>query len=144
MASSLRISRAGRLGRSPPDPTAVGELFVAINNLNQMAGTVPVATPWTAPNAGTWDGQTLETWKQANLHVPNARALFDSGIGAVFAAEPSDLSLLFTLFYIASGTNETTPPRPEPAVQRPGRSAGQPLHRRLPADLEAAGEADRE
>jgi len=100
----------GPLGPIPPDPSAVGEVFVAINNLNQMAGTVPVATPWTAPAAGTWDGQTLETWKQANLHAPNARALFDTGIGAVFAAEPSDLSLLFTLFYIASGTNQTTAP----------------------------------
>jgi monoamine oxidase len=69
-----------------------------------------VSTPWTAPNAPTWDGQTLETWKQANLHTPNGRALFDTGIGAVFAAEPSDLSLLFTLFYVASATNETTAP----------------------------------
>lgn len=100
----------GPLGPIPPDPTAVGEVFVAVNNLNSMAATVPVATPWTTPNAADWDGQTLETWKQANLHAPNARALFDTGIGAVFAAEPSDLSLLFTLFYIASGTNETAPP----------------------------------
>jgi monoamine oxidase len=100
----------GPLGPIPPDPTAVAEVFLAVNNLNQMAGTVPVATPWSAPDAGTWDGQTLETWKQANLHVPNARALFDTGIGAVFAAESSDLSLLFALFYIASATNETTAP----------------------------------
>jgi monoamine oxidase len=100
----------GPLGPIPPDPSAVGEVFLAVNNLNSMAATVPVSTPWTAPDAAAWDGQTLETWKQANLHAPNARGLFDTGIGAVFAAEPSDLSLLFTLFYIASGTNETTAP----------------------------------
>ena len=100
----------GPLGPIPPDPTAVGEVFVAINNLNSMAATVPVATPWTAPNAGTWDGQTLETWKQANFTAPNAKALFDTGIGSVYAAEPSDLSLLFTLFYIASARNESTAP----------------------------------
>jgi monoamine oxidase len=100
----------GPLGPIPPDPTAVGELFVAVNNLNSMAATVPVAAPWTAPNAAAWDGQTLETWKQSNMQAPNARALFDTGIGSVYATEPSDLSLLFTLFYIASGTNETTAP----------------------------------
>jgi len=100
----------GPLGPIPPDPTAVGELFLAVNNLNSMAATVPVAAPWTAPDAAQWDGQTLETWKQANMQAPNARALFDTGIGSVYATEPSDLSLLFTLFYIASGTNETTAP----------------------------------
>jgi monoamine oxidase len=100
----------GPLGPIPPDPTAVGEVFVAVNNLNSMAATVPVATPWTAPNASAWDGQTLETWKQANFTVPNAKALFDTGIGSVYAAEPSDLSLLFTLFYIASARNESTAP----------------------------------
>jgi monoamine oxidase len=100
----------GPLGPIPPDPTAVAEVFQAVGNINTMAGTVPVSTPWTAPNAPAWDGQTLETWKQANLHTPNGRALFDTGIGAVFAAEPSDLSLLFTLFYVASATNETSAP----------------------------------
>jgi monoamine oxidase len=100
----------GPLGPIPPDPTAVVEVFSAVNNLNQMAATVPVATPWTAPRAREWDGQTLETWKQANFTVPNAKALFDTGIGSVYAAEASDLSLLFTLFYIASATNEKTAP----------------------------------
>ena len=100
----------GPLGPIPPDPTAVAEVFAAVGTLNSMAATVPVATPWKAPNAGSWDGQTLETWKQGNFIAPNAKALFDTGIGAVFAAEPSDLSLLFTLFYIASATNETTAP----------------------------------
>jgi monoamine oxidase len=36
--------------------------------------------------------------------------MFDTGISAVFAAEPRDLSLLFAVFYTASGTNETTAP----------------------------------
>jgi monoamine oxidase len=100
----------GPLGPIPPDPSAVGEVFQAVTNLNSMAATVPVSTPWTAPEAAAWDGQTLETWKQANLHAANARGLFDTGIGAVFAAEPSDLSLLFTLFYIASATDGTAAP----------------------------------
>ena len=100
----------GPLGPIPPDPIAVPEVFAAVNNLNSMAATVPPAAPWTAARANEWDGQTLETWKQANFATSNGRELFDTGIGSVYAAEPSDLSLLFTLFYIASGTNETTAP----------------------------------
>jgi monoamine oxidase len=75
-----------------------------------MASTVPVAAPWTARNAVNWDGQTFETWKQANLLTPNGRALLDAGIEAVFAAEPRDLSLLFVLFYTASARNESSAP----------------------------------
>jgi monoamine oxidase len=105
-----RYSASGPLGPIPPDLTAAVELEKAILQLNQMAATVPVVAPWTARDAVTWDGQTLETWKQANLLTPNGRALLDAGIEAVFAAEPRDVSLLFALFYTASATNESTSP----------------------------------
>jgi monoamine oxidase len=106
----LPYSSAGPLGPVPPDPTGAAEAEEAIVVLNQMAATVPVEAPWTAPNAVEWDSQTLETWKQNNLHTADGRALLDVGIEAVFAAEPRDLSLLFALFYTASATNETTAP----------------------------------
>jgi monoamine oxidase len=85
-----------------------------------MAATVPVAAPWTASNATAWDSQTLETWKQNNLHTPNGQALLDAGIEAVFAAEPRDISLLFGLFYTASATNETTAPDINRLFSTPG------------------------
>jgi monoamine oxidase len=106
----LPYSATGPLGPVPPDPSGGAEAEAAIVLINQMAATVPVQAPWTAANAVDWDSQTLETWKQNNLHTPNGRALLDAGIEAVFAAEPRDVSLLFGLFYTASATNESTAP----------------------------------
>jgi monoamine oxidase len=106
----LPYSASGPLGPVPPDPTGGAEAEEAIVLLNQMAATVPVQAPWTAASAIDWDSQTLETWKQSNVHTTNGRALLDAGFEAVFAAEPRDVSLLFALFYAASATNETTAP----------------------------------
>ena len=103
-------SATGPLGPVPPDPTAAADAEKAILQINQMAATIPVKAPWTAANATDWDSQTLETWEQNNLASPEGKALFNTGIAAVFAAEPRDVSLLFTVFYTASGTNETTAP----------------------------------
>ena len=67
-----------------------------------MAGQVPLDAPWKAPLAREWDGQTLETWKLANMTTDEGRLLLDLGIEAVFAGEPRDVSLLHVLFYIHS------------------------------------------
>jgi monoamine oxidase len=96
-------------GAVPPDPSGAADAQQAIVRLDDMANQVPRDSPWTAPNAQEWDGQTVETWKQNNLTTDNGKFLLDVGIEAVFAAEPRDLSLLFLLFYIASAGNEDTP-----------------------------------
>ena len=100
---------SGPLGAIPPDPTGVGDAATAIAKMDSMAATVPLAEPWTAPDAVAWDGQTFETWKQANTTNDSGRFLLDLGIESVFSAEPRDLSLLWTLFYIAAAGNEQTP-----------------------------------
>ncbi|GAC1325048.1 MAG: FAD-dependent oxidoreductase [Thermoleophilaceae bacterium] len=97
------------LGPVPPDPTGAAEAEKAIVQLDQMASTVPLDAPWTAPNAQDWDSQTFETWKQNNLKTDGGRFLIDVGIEAVFAAEPRDISLLFVLFYIAAAGDEQNP-----------------------------------
>jgi monoamine oxidase len=102
-------SASGPLGAIPPDPSGVGDAATAIQKMDSMAATVPLEEPWTAPNAAEWDGQTFETWKQANTTTPSGRFLLDLGIESVFSAEPRDLSLLWTLFYIAAAGNENTP-----------------------------------
>jgi monoamine oxidase len=86
----------------PAAPAAIGDIAVALNSLNRMAGEVPLDAPWTAPKAREWDGQTLETWKLANMTTDEGRLLLDLGIEAVFAGEPRDVSLLHVLFYIHS------------------------------------------
>jgi monoamine oxidase len=99
----------GPLGAVPPDLTGAADAEKAIVQLDQMAVTVPLDKPWTAPNAATWDSQTFETWKLANTTTSGGALLLDLGIEAVWAAEPRDVSLLHVLFYIHSAGNETTP-----------------------------------
>ncbi len=99
--------RAGALktytGAIPPaEPAAIGDIAVALVALDRMAGQVPLDAPWKAPLAREWDGQTLETWKLANMKTDEGRLLLDLSIQAVFAGEPRDVSLLHVLFYVHS------------------------------------------
>jgi monoamine oxidase len=105
----LEFSSTGPLGPVPPDPLGAPEAAKFIQQWNDMAQTVPRDAPWEAPSAAEWDGQTVETWKQANASTDGGKFLLDVGIEAVFAAEPRDISLLWILFYIAAAGNETTP-----------------------------------
>jgi monoamine oxidase len=102
-------SASGPLGAIPPDPSGVGDAATAIQKMDSMAAEVPIDEPWKAASAAEWDGQTFETWKQANTTTDSGRFLLDLGIESVFSAEPRDLSLLWTLFYIAAAGNEQTP-----------------------------------
>ena len=63
---------------------------------------VSTDAPWGSSRAGEFDGQTVETWKQANLASKRAKDLLDLGVVAIMACEPRDVSLLWFLFYIAS------------------------------------------
>lgn len=80
-------------------------LTVVIGQLDPLAKKIPLSTPWAADGIDTkaLDGQTVETWKLANLKTAGARFLFDLAVEAVFAAEPRDLSLLHFLFYVNAG-----------------------------------------
>ncbi len=86
----------------PTDPAGAVEAAAAITNLNDMAATVPLGAPWTASNAVLWDGQTFQSWIDANLATSGGKALLTLTIEAVFSAQPRDLSLLHVLFYIHS------------------------------------------
>jgi monoamine oxidase len=90
----------------PPSPSLV-DAATAIVKLDQMANEVGAQAPWNAPNAPEYDGQTFETWKQANTTTDYGRKILDLGAEAILACEPRDVSLLYLLFYIASaGTLE--------------------------------------
>jgi len=86
----------------PANPVALAELLAVLTQIDNMAAQVPPGAPWDAAKAREWDGQTFETWKLANAQTDEARDLVDLAIQAVFAAEPSDLSLLHVLFYTAA------------------------------------------
>jgi monoamine oxidase len=105
----MTYSDTGPTGTAPPDPLILPELAKAVSQLDQMSTSVPVDAPWTAPNAAAWEGQTLESWINANSITPRFRALVPAATRPIFGAEPRELSLLFTLFYIASSGNESNP-----------------------------------
>jgi monoamine oxidase len=95
-------------GTAPPDPTLLPELALVVGNLDQLATTCPVDAPWTMPNAAALDGQTLESYINANSATPAFRQLIPIATRPIFGAEPRELSTLFTVFYIASSGTQGT------------------------------------
>jgi monoamine oxidase len=102
-------SDTGPTGTAPPDLLVLPELALAVGQLDQMATTIPIDAPWNAKNAGEWDGQTLDSWVRAHSLSERFRRLLPVATRPVFGAEPSELSLLFVTFYIASSGNEHNP-----------------------------------
>ena len=74
-----------------------------------MSQSVPVDAPWEASNAADWESYTLDRWTKENSTSPSFQALVPLATRPIFGAEPRELSLLFTLFYIASSGNEQNP-----------------------------------
>jgi monoamine oxidase len=92
-------------GTIPPasDPVAVVQLgTVTLPELDQMAQTVPLDAPWTAPNAVEWDSMTAQTWAEQNISTTEGQKLFALAVEAVLSVEPRDISLLYFLFYVHS------------------------------------------
>ncbi len=102
-------SDTGPLGTAPPDPLILADLAQVVLRLDDMSTEVPVEAPWSAPRAAEWDGQTLDSWVRANSVVPRFRRIVPVATRPIFGAEPRELSLLFTLFYIAASGNEQHP-----------------------------------
>ncbi|HEY8638385.1 MAG TPA: flavin monoamine oxidase family protein [Solirubrobacteraceae bacterium] len=99
------FSTTGPLGPIPPVPDGLVDAELLIQRLDQMATEIDTKAPWKAAKAAEYDSQTFETWKQANTTTEGGRYLTDLAFTSVFAAEPRDVSLLFTLFYIAAAGN---------------------------------------
>ncbi|HTU87520.1 MAG TPA: flavin monoamine oxidase family protein [Solirubrobacteraceae bacterium] len=102
----MRYSDTGPLGTAPPDPTIAAEIVEVVEQLDQMSTQVPVDAPWEASSASTWDGETLQSWVDANSVTPRFQALVPAATRPIFGAEPGELSLLFVLFYIAASGDE--------------------------------------
>lgn len=89
-------------------PLALIDFEQARARLDRMARSVPLEEPWLAAKALEWDGQTFATWVRRNTRTTAARTLFELATEAVWAAEPSDVSLLHVLFYTRSGSGFNT------------------------------------
>ena len=108
-ADGLRLTYSDNspLGTAPPDPLVIPDLATIVTRLNEMSKEVPVDAPWTSEKGAEYDGQTLDTWIRQNSS--NQKRLHDLVAAAtrpIFGAEAREVSLLFTLFYIAASGNE--------------------------------------
>lgn len=74
----------------------------AVSALNAMAGTLDPAAPWDAADAEAWDAMTVEEWMDANMTTFFGYLELYFEIASFLSAEPSDISLLYLLFYIRS------------------------------------------
>ena len=109
-ATRLDYSDTSPLGTAPPDPAYTADLASIVTQLDQMSTTVPVDAPWQASNAPAWDNQSLESWiKTHQINPTFSSTLVPVATRPIFGAEPGELSLLFTLFYIAASGNEKNP-----------------------------------
>ncbi len=102
-------SSKGPTGSAPPDPAILPDLARTVLALDRMSTEVPVDAPWASPHADEWDAETLATYIADSSDNAKFRALIPVATRAIFGAEPSDLSLLFTLFYVAASGNEENP-----------------------------------
>lgn len=95
-----RVAYTSPIPMSAPD--VAEDVIAALRALDRMAARVPLDAPWTADEAARWDRQTLATWIDAHVPSAGARSWLAVAVGAVFATEPHDLSLLHALFYVRS------------------------------------------
>jgi monoamine oxidase len=96
-------------GAIPLDPLIDVDIIKAVEQLDQMSQSVPVDAPWRADKAEEWDSQTLWSWFKENQINPQVGAIVSAAVEAIFGAETRDVSLLYTLFYIAASGNESNP-----------------------------------
>jgi monoamine oxidase len=99
----------GPTGTAPTDPVVLPDIVATVELLDQMATGFPVDAPWSSLNAEAWDRQTLDTWLREHTSGSDEfMAVASAATEAIFGCEPRDLSLLFTVFYIAASGNEQT------------------------------------
>lgn len=96
-------------GLIPPLPLfSLLSLDTAIRRINKLSKTVNLAEPWKAPDAERFDKLTLADWMQEQMSYQTARTFFQIAVGAIWAADPTEFSLLHALFYTRSGRDLDT------------------------------------
>jgi monoamine oxidase len=94
-------------GTAPSDPEIAPDIVASVAQLDSMASEIDVNKPWAHPNAALWDSQTLDSWIRANSSGNQEFLdLVSAACEPIFGAEAREISLLYTLFYIASSGNE--------------------------------------
>ncbi|MFF9853944.1 flavin monoamine oxidase family protein [Streptomyces litmocidini] len=89
-------------GAVPPmKPSALADFQRLAVKLEEMASTVPLDAPWSAPRAVEWDSTTFGQWLDANATTDEAKWLFTLAFTVIQGEDPHLSSLLLILFHIA-------------------------------------------
>ncbi|KAI8478959.1 hypothetical protein Bbelb_433180 [Branchiostoma belcheri] len=78
-------------------------IFRKTQNLAQQ---VPLAAPWNAPRAKEWDIMTVQEFINNECWTRMARSDIQGVVQSTFCCEAHEISLLYYLFYMASGQGE--------------------------------------
>ncbi|KAK7990878.1 hypothetical protein PG990_015158 [Apiospora arundinis] len=92
----------------PVDELSTTQVLTVIASLNALVLGVDVQNPWNSTLADHWDKKTFDEWLKPFLLTESARFLIQAAVETVFSVEPDEISLLYTLSYIAAAGNETT------------------------------------
>jgi monoamine oxidase len=97
-------------GTVPPDLTILPDALLLLNEIDKLASEIAVDSPWTHPKAAQWDAITLGDFirSKAILNPGGVTNLIKSWTQPGFGADPDELSLLFSLWYVACSGNERT------------------------------------
>lgn len=76
------------------------EIVAAVRQIDALADTVNIETPWASPDADKLDQETLQTYLERHFDDPVVQFLRFELSG--FLPEPWDVSLLHALFYLKS------------------------------------------
>ena len=96
-------------GLIPPLPLpSLLSLDGAIKKITKLSKTVNLQEPWNTPDATRWDSMTLQTWMEKQMSFQTARKLFKIASEAIWAAHPSEISMLHAMFYTKSCTDFDT------------------------------------
>lgn len=105
---SSTLGRLEYTGTVPPDPTVLPDAAVLLQQIDTYAAEIDVAAPWAHPRAHEWDAMTLSQWIRANaVNGAGVENLIACWTQPGFGADPSELSFLFTLWYVACSGDET-------------------------------------
>ncbi|MDV6375164.1 flavin monoamine oxidase family protein [Deinococcus arenicola] len=91
-------------GLIPPlSPLVLADYALLSHKFEALVRSIPLEAPWTAPDAAELDAQTFDTWIGKHARRPQTRALMRLYAGAVFSADPAEMSMLHALTYTAHG-----------------------------------------
>jgi monoamine oxidase len=122
-------SDTGPLGTAPPGLKVSADIITSVLLLDQMAATIPVGKPWEAKNAAEWDRTTVEQWLRSQpeltVGINELSALLSALFESLVGAEARDVSLLYTLAYIATATDGSSKGTVEALIETKGGAQAQ-------------------